>query len=223
MSLETDRRSLLLAAAALAIPGAAAAAVPAAVPIAGAETADGWAWLNAPKTWAWADGTLACDAEPGSDFWRKTAGGPELDTGHFWFRRQTGDFTMTAVLDGDYAADADQTGLMLRLDAQTWMKHGVEWLKGQPHIASVFTRDWSDGTAAVIPTGPNGAKRPVRVRLKRAGQTLFCAHALGDGEWVVDRYGYLPMGASVDLGVMAASPMGKGFAARMSKVEIKAA
>jgi uncharacterized protein len=210
MSLKTDRRSLLLAAAALAaVPGAAAAR---------AETAEGWSWLNAPKTWAWADGNLACDAEPGSDFWRKTAGGPELDTGHFWFRRQTGDFTMTAVLDGDYAADADQTGLMLRLDARTWMKHGVEWLKGQPHIASVFTRDWSDGTAAAIPTG-----KAVRVRLKRAGQTLFCAHAIGDGEWVVDRYGYLPMGASVDLGVMAASPMGKGFAARISKVEITAA
>ncbi len=202
----TDRRSLLLAAAALAVPG-----------LARADEAKDWSWLNAPKSWSWKDGTLACAAEPGSDFWRKTAGGPEIDSGHFFFRRQTGDFTMTAVLDGDYAADADQTGLMLRLDEKTWMKHGVEWLKGQPHVASVFTRDWSDGTAAVISTG-----KAVRVRLVRKGQTLVCSHAIGDGEWVVGRYGYLPMGAAVELGLVVASPMGKGFGARISDVVIQA-
>ncbi|WP_454714311.1 DUF1349 domain-containing protein [Caulobacter segnis] len=205
MTLTTDRRSLLLAAAALAVPGAAFAA-------------DDWRWLNAPKTWSWTDGTLACAAEPGSDFWRKTAGGPEVDSGHFFFRRQTGDFEMTAVLDGDYAADADQTGLMLRLDEKTWMKHGVEWLHGKPHVASVFTRDWSDGTAAEI-----ASARSVRVRLVRKGQTLVCSHALGAGEWVVGRYGYLPMGAEVELGLVVASPMGKGFGARISNVEIKGA
>lgn len=204
MTLKTDRRSLLLAAAALAVPGLARAD-------------DAWSWLNAPKSWSWKDGALACAAEPGSDFWRKTAGGPEVDSGHFFFRRQTGDFEMTAVLDGDYAADADQTGLMLRLDEKTWMKHGVEWLKGQPHVASVFTRDWSDGTAAVI-----SSAKAVRVRLKRKGQTLICGHAIGDGAFFDDRYGYLPMGASVDLGLVVASPMGKGFGAKISGVEIKA-
>ncbi|WP_454758805.1 DUF1349 domain-containing protein [Caulobacter segnis] len=203
MTLTTDRRSLLLAAAALALPRAAFAA-------------DDWRWLNAPKTWSWQDGNLACAAEPGSDFWRKTAGGPEVDSGHFFFRHQTGDFEMTAVLDGDYAADADQTGLMLRLDEKTWMKHGVEWLSGKPHVASVFTRDWSDGTAAEIASG-----KGVRVRLVRKGQTLVCSHALGAGEWVVGRYGYLPMGAEVELGLVVASPMGKGFGARISKVEVK--
>lgn len=203
MTLKTDRRSLLLAAAALALPHSARAA-------------DAWSWLNAPKTWSWQDGTLACGAEPGSDFWRKTAGGPEVDSGHFFFRRQTGDFEMTAVLDGDYAADADQTGLMLRLDEKTWMKHGVEWLHGKPHVASVFTRDWSDGTAAEIASGTG-----VRVRLVRKGQTLVCSHALGAGEWVVDRYGYLPMGAEVEVGLVVAAPLGKGFRARISKLEIK--
>lgn len=198
----TDRRSLLLVAAALAVPGV--------------SRAEDWTWLNAPKSWSWKDGTLACGAQPGSDFWRKTAGGPEVDSGHFFFRRQTGDFEMTAVLDGDYAVDADQTGLMLRVDEKTWMKHGVEWLSGKPHVASVFTRDWSDGTAAEI-----GSARGVRVRLARKGQTLVCSHALGAGEWVVDRYGYLPMGASVEVGLVVASPLGKGFAARISGVEIK--
>ncbi|MBO9543617.1 DUF1349 domain-containing protein [Caulobacter sp.] len=205
MTLATDRRSLLLAAAALAVPGAAFAA-------------DDWRWLNAPKSWTWRDGTLACAAEPGSDFWRKTVGGPVVDSGHFFFRRQAGDFVLTAVLDGDYAADADQTGLMLRVDAATWMKHGVEWLKGKPHVASVFTRDWSDGTAFEVATG-----KAVRVRVARQGQTVICSHAFGDGEWVVDRYGYLPMGESVEVGVVAAAPLGKGFSARISKVEIKGA
>lgn len=216
MTAPIDRRALLLTAAASVSLGATPSLASAAAPA-------GWTWLNAPKSWSWKDGGLECAAEPGSDFWRLTAGGPEIDSGHFLYRKQSGDFEMTAVLDGDYAADADQTGLMVRLDARTWAKHGVEWLKGKPHMATVFTRDWSDGNAFEIATGPNGAKGSVRVRIARKGQTLVCSHASGDGEWVVDRYGYLPMGAEVDAGVMAAAPLGKGFRARISKVEIKGA
>lgn len=211
MTLLPRRDLLLTAAAALVAPGLARAAEP-----------SDWRWLNAPKNWSWKDGALTCAAEPGSDFWRKTVGGPVVHSGHFWFRSVTGDFTLTAALDGDYAVDADQTGLMVRVDDATWAKHGVEWLKGKPHMATVFTRDWSDGNAFELATGAKGAKGPVRVRLARKGQTLVCSHALGEGEWVVDRYGYLPMGEAVEAGVMAAAPLGKGFGARISGVEITA-
>lgn len=200
-----DRRAFLASAA------AAGLATPAL-----ARAADGWSWLNAPQTWAWKDGTLACEAGPGTDFWRRTAGGPLIDNGHFWFRRQSGDFEMTAVLAGDYAADADQTGLMLRLAPDLWMKTGVERLGGHLHSATVFTRDWSDGSSLVIPDAP-----AVRVKLRRSGQTLFCAHAVGEGAFVDTRLGHLPMAQTVDLGVMAASPAGKGFAARISNITIK--
>ncbi|PLR08608.1 DUF1349 domain-containing protein [Caulobacter flavus] len=181
-----------------------------------ARAADGWSWLNAPRTWAWNDGTLVCEAGAGTDFWRRTAGGPLIDNGHFWFRRQSGDFEMTAVLAGDYAADADQTGLMLRLAPDLWMKTGVERLGGELHSATVFTRDWSDGSSLVIPTAP-----AVRVKLRRSGQTLFCAHAVGEGAFVDTRLGHLPMPDAVDLGVMCASPAGKGFEARISNITIK--
>ncbi|WP_165832321.1 DUF1349 domain-containing protein [Caulobacter radicis] len=181
-----------------------------------ARAADGWSWLNTPDTWAWKGDALACDARAGTDFWRRTAGGPLIDNGHFWFRRQSGDFEMTAVLAGDYAADADQTGLMLRLGPDLWMKTGVERLGGELHSATVFTRDWSDGSSLVIPTAPS-----VRVKLRRSGQTLFCAHAVGEGAFVDTRLGHLPMPDAVDLGVMAASPAGKGFAARISNITIK--
>lgn len=199
-----DRRSLLLGAAALAAPSLAQAA-----------EGDDWRWLNAPKSWSWTDGALACAAEPGTDFWRKTVGGPVVHNGHFRFRRQTGDFEISAVLEGDYTADADQTGLMVRVDEGNWAKHGVEWLKGRPHMASVITRDWSDGTAFPIEAGRT------RARIVRKGQTLILGHAMGEGAWVDDRYGFLPMGAAVDVGLMAAAPLGKGFAARISGVEIK--
>lgn len=181
-----------------------------------ARDADGWSWLNAPDAWSWKGDALTCRAKAGTDFWRRTAGGPVIDNGHFWFRRQSGDFEMTATLAGDYAADADQIGLMLRLGPDLWMKTGVERLGGELHSATVFTRDWSDGSSLVIPTAP-----AVRVKLRRSGQTLFCAHAAGEGAFVDTRLGHLPMPQTVDLGVMCASPAGQGFEARISNITIK--
>lgn len=204
MTCRTARRAFIggLAAAALASPSLAREA--------------GWSWLNPPDVWKAQGDSLVCRARAGSDFWRRTAGAGLIDSGHFYGRRQTGDFEMTAVLAGDYAADADQAGIMLRLGPDTWMKTGVERLGGHLHAATVFTRDWSDGSSIVLP-----AAETVRVRLRRTGQTLFCAHAVGDGPFVEARLGHLPMPDAVDLGVMCASPAGQGFQARFTAITIK--
>lgn len=187
----------------------------AAAPLAQAREAE-WAWLNPPDDWRRDGDALTCRARPGSDFWRRTAGAGLIDTGHFHYRRQAGDFEMTAVLAGDYAADADQTGVMLRVGPDAWMKTGVERLGGQLHAATVFTRDWSDGSSLTV-----GTPRSVTVRLRRTGQTLACAHAVDDGPFVDSRIGHLPMPDAVELGVMCASPAGAGFQARITKITIK--
>jgi regulation of enolase protein 1 (concanavalin A-like superfamily) len=208
MILLPDRRAVLA--------GALAAA---ATPLTVRAQAEAWRWLNAPKTWRRTADGLICVAEPGSDFWRLTAGAGRIDSGHVFQRPVHGDFEVTVTLAGDYAADADQAGLMVRVDAANWMKTGVEWLGGRLHAASVFTRDWSDGSSQPL-DGPAG---PVRVRVSRKGQTLACAYALADGKFVDSRIGYLPMGESVEVGLMCAAPTGKGFEARFTELGLKAA
>ena len=43
-----------------------------------------------------------------------------------------------------YAALYDQAGLMVRQNAENWMKCGTEFFDGQRHGSVVFTRDFSD-------------------------------------------------------------------------------
>jgi regulation of enolase protein 1 (concanavalin A-like superfamily) len=210
MTLAPDRRAVLTGA-------FVAAATPLIARAQAAPPTEAWGWLNPPKAWKRTADGLVCRAEPGSDFWRLTAGAGRIDSGHFFSRPVRGDFEVEVTLAADYAADADQTGVMARVDAANWMKTGVEWLGGRPHAASVFTRDWSDGASQ-----PLGEMGPVRVRLSRKGQTLACAYALADGKFVDSRIGYLPMGESVEVGLMCAAPTGKGFEARFSDLRTKA-
>lgn len=196
----TRRDTLLGAAAALTMPALASAA----------ETP---AWINAPKVWK-ADGAgLTMRAETGSDFWRLTlAEGRAMDSGHLFFREIAGDFVSTVTVEADYGADADQTGLMVRVNAANWMKTGVEWLRGVPHAATVFTRDWSDGSAERLA----GWKGPIQLRATRRGPILTCGYARPGEAFFDTRLGQLWMGETVQLGLTACAPFGPGFEARFS-------
>ena len=191
---------MLGAAAALAMPALARAA----------ETP---AWLNAPQVWK-ADGAgLIMRADTGSDFWRLTlAKGRTMDIGHLYFREVAGDFVSTVTVEADYGADADQTGLMVRVNAANWMKTGVEWLHGVPHAATVFTRDWSDGSVERLA----GWKGPIRFRVTRRGPILTCGYARPGEAFFDTRLGHLPMGEAAQLGLTTCAPFGPGFEARFS-------
>lgn len=196
----TRREALLGAAAVLAAPALARASE---TPV----------WLNPPKVWKANGASLTMRAETGSDFWRKTlAEGRTMDGGHLWFREVAGDFVSTVTVEADYAADADQTGLMVRAGPDIWMKSGVEWLGGVAHAATVFTRDWSDGSSERL----IGWKGPIRLRVTRRGPVLTCGYAKPGEAFFDSRLGHLPMGESVQLGLTACAPFGQGFEARFS-------
>jgi regulation of enolase protein 1 (concanavalin A-like superfamily) len=101
---------------------------------------------------------------------------------------------------------------MVRADSANWMKTGVEWLHGVPHAATVFTRDWSDGSAERLV----GWKGPIRLRVTRRGPILTCGYAKPGEAFFDTRLGHLPMGESVQLGLTACAPFGPGFEARFS-------
>jgi regulation of enolase protein 1 (concanavalin A-like superfamily) len=178
-----------------------------------ARAADATAWLNPPKAWKTTGAGLTMRAETGSDFWRKTlAKDAIMDSGHLFFREVSGDFVSTVTVEADYAGDADQTGLMVRADAANWMKTGVEWLHGKLNSATVFTRDWSDGSVVPLP----GWTGPIRFRVSRRGPILACAYAKPGEAFVDVRLGHLAMGETVQLGLTACAPFGKPFEARFA-------
>jgi regulation of enolase protein 1 (concanavalin A-like superfamily) len=101
------------------------------------------AWLSPPKRWRLDGSSLTCTADPKTDFWRKTSYGYIADNGHFYYRLISGDFTTVVKVSGQYHDLYDQAGLMARIDAENWMKCGVEFVDGHQNMSIVYTRDFS--------------------------------------------------------------------------------
>lgn len=121
-------------------------------------------------------------------------------------------------MNGQYAALYDQAGLMVRRDAENWMKCGTEFFDGRRHASVVFTRDSSDWSTMPDLT-ERGAVWWRAVRKKDSIETLCSV----DGEKFSSvRQGYYAPGGKVHVGIMCAAPEGPGFDAifRDLKLEV---
>jgi regulation of enolase protein 1 (concanavalin A-like superfamily) len=98
---------------------------------------------------------------------------------------------------------------MVRDDNETWMKCGVELVDGVQYASVVITRDHSDWSVVPLPGSPPAT----RVRVIRRGQDIEVQHSLGSAAWTTIRTAHLPLGETVSVGIMCASPEGEGFRA----------
>jgi regulation of enolase protein 1 (concanavalin A-like superfamily) len=167
-------------------------------------------WLNPPNHWRREGSALIVTADPKTDFWRKTFYGYITDNGHLYYRRINGEFTAMVKVTGQYHDLYDQAGLMVRLDERNWMKCGVEFVDGAPHMSVVFTRDYSDWSTFTL----GGYPGPLWLKVVRQKDSLDIAHSLNGKDFVEDRQGYFPPDAPVMAGPMCAAPEGKGFEVR---------
>jgi regulation of enolase protein 1 (concanavalin A-like superfamily) len=101
-------------------------------------------WMNEPASWKRSGDRLLVRSRAKTDFWRKTFYGYITDNGHFFYVPVSGDFVFQVRVNGEYAALYDQAGLMVRQNAENWVKCGTEFFDGQRHASVVFTRDFSD-------------------------------------------------------------------------------
>ena len=173
-------------------------------------------WMNEPKSQKREGNRLLVVSTSKTDFWRKTFYGYITDNGHFFSTEASGDFTFQARVNGRYAALYDQAGLMVRLDAENWMKCGTEFFDGRRHASVVFTRDFSDWST--MPDLSDTAAIWWRaVRKKDAIETLCSV----DGEKFTSvRQGYFVPGSKVHVGIMCAAPEGPGFEATFSELKL---
>jgi uncharacterized protein len=164
-------------------------------------------WLNEPASWhRTADGVQAV-SRPKTDFWRTTFYGYVTDNGHFFHQELGGDFVFEAQVSGAYAAQYDQAGLMVRLDAENWVKCGAEFVDGAEQGSVVFTRGFSDWSSlrTLTRTGP------VWWRVVRKRDSLEVLFSLDGRDYTSARLGYLRPADSAQVGVMCAAPEGTGF------------
>lgn len=163
-------------------------------------------WLNAPPAWSADGGALKVTTASRTDFWRKTHYGFVRDNGHFRRVRVSGDFVARVRIEGAYRDQYDQAGLMVRFDADTWMKCGIEYVDGRQLASAVITRGLSDWSVAPLEPAPPHLWLEVR----RTAEAVEVAYGVDRPDRLL-RLGALTAAPELDVGVMAASPEGGGF------------
>ena len=173
-------------------------------------------WLNPPASFSRSGDKVVVRSRGKTDFWRKTFNDSIADNGHFFSLPADGDFTFQARVNGQYAAEFDQAGLMVRLDANNWMKCGTELFQARRNASVVFTRDFSDWSIMPYPSESAG----VWWRAARSKNSIEVFCSLDGKEFRLVRSGYFPPGGRIDAGIMCAAPTGPGFEAVFDELKL---
>ena len=165
-------------------------------------------WLNEPASWQRTDDVLQVNVDPGTDFWRVTGYGYIRDSGHVYGEVLAGDLDVAVRIRGNWSAQYDQAGVMLRADERTWLKTGIEFFEGRPRLSTVLTLGMSSWTVANLPDDTND----VALRLSRRGDAVEIRYSTGDSAPDLAALVYLPPDAELLAGVMCAARKGRGSA-----------
>ena len=109
---------------------------------------------------------------------------------------------------GDYETLYDQAGLMLRRDAETWIKAGVEYVAERRMLSAVVTREVSDWSTMPAPTDAPW----LLLRLTRIGSAVHVHWAAEDGALPHVAAGVVPRGAGRRSARWPARPSAPAFA-----------
>jgi regulation of enolase protein 1 (concanavalin A-like superfamily) len=173
-------------------------------------------WLSPPASWSQSGNKIVAQAAPKSDFWREP---PDdfRDSGHFFHLPVSGEFTFQARIDGEYTGQYDHAGLMVRADAENWIKCGTEFYDRQRHASVVFTREFSDWS-----TMPDLSQaEPVWWKVIRKKNWIESLCSLDGKTFSSVRQGYFVSAAKADVGIMCAAPKGSGFAASFDDLKLE--
>jgi regulation of enolase protein 1 (concanavalin A-like superfamily) len=176
-------------------------------------------WYNEPPSWSAEDGHIEVRAAGGTDFWRKTHYGFVRDNGHFGYVEVEGDFTAEVEVRGAYHELYDQAGLMLRVDAEHWIKTGIEYVHGLQYVSAVVTNEFSDWSVAPLHDNPAA----IFLRVVRKAEAVEIFYSFDGAEYTLLRIGYLLPSETTAVGVMCAAPDGDGFGVTFAAFQVQPA
>ena len=186
-----------------------------------AETLQRFTWFNEPANWEM-DDVLEIQTLPDTDYWQRTHYGFRRDNGHFFFTTLAGDFTIRAHFVGFPLAQYDQCGLMVRVDAENWIKCSTETETPEfSRLGSVVTNlGYSDWATQDVPA----TQTEVWYAIERSGADFELSWSLDGQEWRQMRIPHLHgCPDEIQVGVYACSPKGEGFRCRVDALEVQGA
>jgi regulation of enolase protein 1 (concanavalin A-like superfamily) len=179
-------------------------------------------WHCEPARWSVDAGRRCLRIEPdsGTDFWRKTHYGFEVDNGHFLFAQVAGDFVLTTRVRFQPVHQYDQAGIMVRVSPSCWLKASVEYEPAGPsRLGAVVTNaGYSDWSTQGFASGPG----EIWLRVRREGDDYLVETSPDGNRWDQIRLCHLHEGGGqpVLCGVYACSPKGSGFLAEFNHLTI---
>ncbi|HOC13218.1 MAG TPA: DUF1349 domain-containing protein [Propionicimonas sp.] len=135
-------------------------------------------WTNPPAAVTTAEKALEVTAVEGSDAWRHTAYGFVHDTEHALLAPLAVGEAVEVVLQTTFSGQFDQAGVLVRADAEHWVKAGCEYADGALNLGAVVTLERSDWSVA--PVDWNGQEITVRVSRDAESLTVRAKVAGGD-------------------------------------------
>ena len=166
-------------------------------------------WFNEPRQWRGGDGlTISTDRE--TDFWQRTHYGFCRDNGHCLFTAFEGNFVLATHVRFQPRSQYDQCGLMVRIDAENWIKLSTELENKQiSRLGSVVTNlgysDWAtqDVSSSVTERW---------YRISRHGNDFILESAEDGEDWRQLRVAHLHKATTrIEAGIYACSPIGEAF------------
>ncbi len=182
-----------------------------------AQSLEKMTWFNEPSQWEIKDKKLTMMVTPQSDYWRISHYGFTVDDAPFYYSMYGGEFETKVKITGDYKARFDQMGLMLRVDAQNYIKAGVEFVDGKFNLSTVVTHKTSDWSVITLEKAPPF----VWIKAVRRLDAVEVFYSFDDKEYIMMRNAYLQDNTPVQVGLMAACPDGNGFKAIFDNFTVK--
>lgn len=182
-----------------------------------AQSLEKMTWFNEPSQWEIKDKKLTMMVTPQSDYWRISHYGFTVDDAPFYYSTYGGEFETKVKITGDYKARFDQMGLMLRVDAQNYIKAGVEFVDGKFNLSTVVTHKTSDWSVITLEKAPPF----VWIKAVRRLDAVEVFYSFDDKEYIMMRNAYLQDNTPVQVGLMAACPYGNGFKAIFENFTVK--
>lgn len=174
-------------------------------------------WLNEPERWTAQGDSLDIVTDKATDFWRKTHYGFCRDSGHFLGFRTAQAFTAELRVQCDFQALYDQAGIMVRVDAEHWVKAGIEFSDGRAMLSSVLTSGQSDWATA--PYEHDAGDFWMRVTV---ADDVLRLQASADGKvWPLVRLAPFTIAQSYWVGPMACTPERAGLPVTFTGFSLK--
>lgn len=182
-----------------------------------AQTLEKMQWFNEPAEWSIKNDKLTMFVTPKTDYWRVSHYGFTVDDAPFYYATYGGEFEVKVRISADYKVRFDQSGLMLRIDHENYIKTGIEFVDGKYNLSSVVTHKKSDWS--VIPL--NSTPKYVWLKAVRRLDAIEIFYSFDDKEYIMMRNAPMQDNVPMMVGLMGACPDGNGFSATFDHFTVK--